>query len=320
MASKLRVDNLDSNSDYIQFINGVSLDLSGLKAGMSIPNGSTTERPVSSQAGLLRYNSENGYLEYYDGTYWFDISNTTLVSSNLPLEGLKLLFDPSSPKSYYNDPGASSVKYFSIINKAKNTLSSVNDPVHTPPAGSVGGYYSFTGTNASTKYFRNLNHGVSSVANCTLSIWLKMPSVAVNHNIPFWISDSASRMFFIDTRSDYNWLQICTETFSLNRKPSASQSQIADGNWHHIVARRNNSSGCSLFIDNVAISVSQQNGYGGWGISPNDLTIGASLDSGNFYNEWLPSGTGEIGPVLFWDRELTTAEINSVHNFYSPKY
>jgi hypothetical protein len=320
MPSKIKVDTFTSDSDYIQFTNGVSLDLSHLPTGIPMPNGDASQRPGSTPTGLVRYNSEYGYLEYFDGKYWFDISNNFLASTDIPTDDLVLLFDPSNAKSYYNAPDASTQKYYSMRYKNSNTLRGVNDPVHTPPSGSTGGYYTFSGQNASTKYFRNLNHGVSSIANCTLSIWLKMPSVAVNHNIPFWISDSANRMFFIDTRSDYNWLQICTETFSLNRRPSTSQSQVADGNWHHIVAMRNNSSGCSLYIDNVAISVSQQNGYGGWGISNNDMTLGASLDNGNFYNEWLPSGSGDIGPVMFWTRELTAAEINNVYNFHASQY
>ena len=318
--STLKTDNLTSDTNFVATNANVSVDISASSSGIIFPKGTTSQRPTTvatgKVAGAARYNTSREALEYYDGQYWWDFANRSIIDG-IVTDGLELLYDPGSIKSWKTgNTTFNNLKY-----PFDSPLTPVNSPVHTS---GDSGFFTYTSTSdrtsANTKYFRNLNHQIPNITNCTLSIWIQMPSIAVGHNIPFWISDASNRMFFIDTRSDYNWLQICTENFSLNVRPTSSQSQITNGNWHNIVAIRR-PSGCSLFIDNTAISVTQNNGYGGWGISPNDLTIGASLDSGGYYTSWLPGGTSaKIGPIQFWTKALSTTEINKNYNYYLSRY
>jgi hypothetical protein len=37
---------------------------------VQLPSGTTAQRPASPTAGMIRYNSDLGYPEIYDGTNW----------------------------------------------------------------------------------------------------------------------------------------------------------------------------------------------------------------------------------------------------------
>ncbi len=40
---------------------------------LTYPVGTTAQRPVSSIAGMMRFNSTIGYMEYYNGSAWVSI-------------------------------------------------------------------------------------------------------------------------------------------------------------------------------------------------------------------------------------------------------
>jgi len=46
-----------------------TLDISGTD-GFYIPSGNNSQRPVSPQTGMIRFNTESGSTEYYDGSSW----------------------------------------------------------------------------------------------------------------------------------------------------------------------------------------------------------------------------------------------------------
>lgn len=46
----------------------------GSSGSISIPVGTTSERPASASAGMIRINSESWLLEVYDGTGWIYIT------------------------------------------------------------------------------------------------------------------------------------------------------------------------------------------------------------------------------------------------------
>lgn len=47
---------------------------------ITLPNGTTAQRPESPSAGMVRYNTTWGITEYYDGSNWRDISNNYLAA------------------------------------------------------------------------------------------------------------------------------------------------------------------------------------------------------------------------------------------------
>ena len=170
----------------------------------------------------------------------------------------------------------------------------------------------FDGTN---DRISNFNHNISSIEDCTVSMWLKDSVSTVAHRGPFWISDASSRMLFLDIRSDYNHFQINTETKANNRKASSNQSSLVNGQWHHVTVVRNGSS-ITGYIDGEAISLTQNDGYGGWGISTNDLSIGAFIDNGSIYSYWA----GSIGRFEIYNRALTAAEVVNNYRLHKSRF
>lgn len=43
---------------------------------VELPTGTTAERPASPVAGMLRYNTSLGYVEYYNGSAWVEFKTT----------------------------------------------------------------------------------------------------------------------------------------------------------------------------------------------------------------------------------------------------
>ena len=60
-----------------------SIDLSGNTTALTLPSGTTAQRPSSATEGILRNNTTTGALEFYDGSLWQQIAGT-LVPDNAP--------------------------------------------------------------------------------------------------------------------------------------------------------------------------------------------------------------------------------------------
>ena len=75
MASKLKVDQLTTTSESgtLEIVGDVAIDASSSTSALTLPTGTTAQRPASPAAGMIRYNTESGYLEFYDGTDWFEV-------------------------------------------------------------------------------------------------------------------------------------------------------------------------------------------------------------------------------------------------------
>ena len=50
---------------------------------ITLPTGNTAARPASPDTGSLRFNSETGALEYYDGAEWSDVGETSTITSQI---------------------------------------------------------------------------------------------------------------------------------------------------------------------------------------------------------------------------------------------
>jgi hypothetical protein len=69
---------ISATNEGIQLTNSEDSELSlfGLNITtdyITIPSGNTAQRPNSPEAGMIRLNTETGYLEGYEGTEWVNI-------------------------------------------------------------------------------------------------------------------------------------------------------------------------------------------------------------------------------------------------------
>jgi len=212
--------------------------------------------------------------------------------------GLVLALDASDKLSYLG-----SGTTWTDISGNGNNITLANGPTFNS---ANGGNFIFDGTN---DYGNNTSTSITSIQYCTVNMWIKDSVSTIAHRGPFWISDSSSRMLFLDIRSDQSHFQINTETKANNRKASSNQTQLVNGNWHNVVITRDNST-LGGYIDNTSISLTQNDGYGGWGIGTNDLSVGSFMDSGAIYSYWA----GTIGNISIYNRVLSATEILQNYN------
>jgi len=99
--SKLRIDTLTSDSDFIQLTPGdVSFDISSSNDAVIPPSGATTTRPITSATGLVkgavRYNTTLTSLQYFNGWEWIGFDGKKDYVS----DGLVFYIDPANPNSW----------------------------------------------------------------------------------------------------------------------------------------------------------------------------------------------------------------------------
>lgn len=98
---------------------------------ITLPSGTTAQRPSSPLSGYIRYNSTFGEVEVYNGTSWY--SRTAPVQN-----GLLAYLDAGNTNSY---PGTGTT-WTDLSNNGKNSTL-----VNGPTFSSSGGYFIFDGTN-----------------------------------------------------------------------------------------------------------------------------------------------------------------------------
>ena len=79
--SRLNINNLtNENEDGSPKISGISTFSS--TAFLETPKGTTAERPSHADPGMIRFNTDSGHLEYYNGVEW-----TSVAVNNNKLDG-----------------------------------------------------------------------------------------------------------------------------------------------------------------------------------------------------------------------------------------
>ena len=66
--------------------NGI-LNLSGSTGALTVPTGTTAQRPSTLAAGMIRYNTTTGQTEVYSGTNWVTLSTQTITATYLIVAG-----------------------------------------------------------------------------------------------------------------------------------------------------------------------------------------------------------------------------------------
>jgi hypothetical protein len=70
----------DLNSDVSTVINNVTVDTVFTGDSITLPAGTTAQRPISADPGMLRFNTSFGKLEQYDGSGWAAIDSPPIIS------------------------------------------------------------------------------------------------------------------------------------------------------------------------------------------------------------------------------------------------
>lgn len=67
-----------------------NISLNGSRNSVALPKGSTTAQPTSAVAGMLRYNTTENNLEYYNGSNWLLVGGGVGGISNITVDSLTI--------------------------------------------------------------------------------------------------------------------------------------------------------------------------------------------------------------------------------------
>jgi hypothetical protein len=76
------ISTWDSNQDLILRPNGSGVIRFDTTQAITLPRGTTAERPLSATAGMLRYNTETSKYEGYDGSAWYSLAGVEDADGN----------------------------------------------------------------------------------------------------------------------------------------------------------------------------------------------------------------------------------------------
>ena len=137
---------------------------------ITIPKGTTAQRPGTSSAGMIRYNTETGVTEYYNGTKWVNI----LTGEDVVTSGLVLWLDAGQTRSY---PGSGTTWYDLSGNGNNGTLT--NGPTYSS---TNGGDLIFDGAD---DYISINSTNMNFASNQTIFIILKPEEADANRRNPY---------------------------------------------------------------------------------------------------------------------------------------
>ena len=67
-----------------------NISLNGSRNSVALPKGTTTAQPTSAVAGMLRYNTTENNLEYYNGSEWLSVGGGAGGISNITVDSITI--------------------------------------------------------------------------------------------------------------------------------------------------------------------------------------------------------------------------------------
>ena len=258
---------------------------------IKLPNGTTSQRPVTPNSGEMRFNTNFNTVENYDGSQWRYLPD-------LVRDGLVLHLDAGEPSSYSGTG--------TTINDLSSTVSSstLNNGSYSS---SEGGYFNTDGVSDYISTPRIPNTGTST-SSLSFTLWVKPNDTAGNI-----LSMSESNPV-----GSWNMPPITAENSKFTGKiwqnsRLSSNSTYTNGVWYYVALiwdyRSNDGNGTQSLYVNGELQDSQSGiTYSSSGVN-NYLYFGQSnpgADDQGYFG-------GSYGPMLIYNKALKPIEV--IQNF-----
>ena len=197
-------------------------DFSATNTALQLPTGTTLERPTSPSAGQWRFNTDEKYVEYYDGGAWREID------TEAPIPTANENFNVNT---YFGDGGTQKID--AKFNEAAN----------------------FNGASSGSQIFIS-DADVFSPANNDLSfsVWVKTSSTSggyfaskqddstVTYEWQFYMNTNGTVAIGVFT-STGTTIAVATSTATVN-----------DGNWHNVAFVIDTNSSITVYADKAGVT------------------------------------------------------------------
>ena len=276
-------------------------DLGTTNSSLRLPSGDTASRPSNPNTGEWRYNTDDNYVEYWDGTAWFQIDYETAA--------------PTCTTDTINYPsGTTNTAYYKMSDATDSTLNGYNGTATNVNFNVQGKFGNAGEFNGSSSLINLGNNAAINTLPTTISCWINTTTTASESTIWNNGGNSSSNTGLALVILSSGVLRLTTSNSSGTGAQVTGTTSINDGNWHHIVityeaggASGFTASGnCYLdgnitpeFTSNVLANFTQAN---------QNFIIGRYWASGlGYFN-------GKIDQVRIFPSALTAANVTSLYN------
>ena len=249
-------------------------DFSATNTALQLPTGDTASRPTSPSTGEWRFNSQLKYVEYYDGTAWFQI-DTESAAAFTPAENF-------NTNTYFGNSATQAID--AKFNEAANF-------------------------NGSTSLV-NLPTGVDRNNNFTLSVWVNFNTlsdydslITLQINYRVYVNAMADgRVFFYDGDTLSSSAGVVTTGNWYNIVVTKSSTLV--GGKAIIIYVNGSEVASDNKTDNAPISSGGLNLLGAYNAGSNAFYLDGKMDQVRIFSQALTAGEAED---LYTDETTTTA-------------
>jgi len=265
-------------------------DLGTTNSSLRLPSGDTASRPSNPNRGEWRYNTDDNYVEYWDGNAWFQIDYETVA----PTCTTNTINYPTAITAYYKMEDATDQ-----TGNYNGTATNVNFNV----AGKFGNAGEFNGSSSFVALpFFNFVSGSS--ANFTASLWFNVTDMSGGNNL-IQLSGSSA------TNSSFNVQLLPNGTLRIDSYGAAyafsGLPTVSTNNWYNLVLV-NAGGTCTPYLNGSAGNVLTHN----ISFSGSYSNLGARYVLGSLYTPDIT--TGKIDQVRIFPSALTSDQVTQLYN------
>ena len=268
-------------------------DLGTTNSSLRLPSGDTASRPSNPNTGEWRYNTDDNYVEYWDGSAWFQIDYETAVV-------------PCTTDTINYPSGTTNTAYYKMSDATDSTLNGYNGTatnVNFNVAGKFGNAGSFNGS-SSYITIPNIKSQLDGGVSFTISCWVNVSSSQSGEAMIINTAGSSSVQgvnIGVQPTSGLVYFQIKGN----NNLVASGTTNLVGAGWKNIVLTHTTSS-TILYVNGGTPEASV--GANTIGTMPNDLTLGKWAASSLYYLN------GSIDQVRIFSSALTAANVTSLYN------
>lgn len=255
---------------------------------ITLPVGTTAQRPGTPQAGDMRFNDDFNTVEYYDGSIW-------RYQPDIVRSGLVLHLDAGEPDCFKNgDTSCINLVSGGSVTGASGTPGA---GAHTPNTANFpaynsvnGGVFDFAGGKG-----MNVEEDLGPHTSFSLDIWYYKNSSLVQY---FTDARNDGGQWFLSNYDSYNITYTNAATYNFNTSYNASNPDFIN-RWQHLTIV-SDASGSRLFIDSSFVNPLSNSSL--------NETLGKNFRIGTRYTtsaQW----TGYMGAIKAYNRALSAAEV-----------
>lgn len=272
-----------------------------------MPSGTNAQRPSNPTTGMTRWNTDQGSLEWYDGTEWANVSRFGgSLGTSIARQGLLLELNSWDSVSY---PGTGNTWF--------DTSGNDNDATFTPSAPTYDSYFGGTFNFDGQRYATVDHSGVRPALGITQEAWIMVNS---DYDNEVWIGSqygNSSGNSYALWRQGYTFYAGVNTTGSFDY--SSRNVYWNNSKWYH-VAHTYDGTFQRMLLNGYIIHTWATSGNIIYDSSNTQLCICSDFNSGYNGGTGVYNVKGKVATIRIYNRALSQTELLANYEADLPKF